>query len=176
MRSQPSLSRHFLRSLVDAPGVLRACLLIAAGAMTLAVLFAVGALIHLDSPLLISSAIFNIISGITQMLTGAGLLLVGLLQAIGLLGLSLVGLLAVLALASGLLRLLSRALPGFGSVWGGLVQALQVVVGLIAFQAPQPHAEVSAPARTEPRAIARQPRTPVASRRAAAPAPLRVAS
>jgi len=180
MRSQPSLFRRVLRSVVAAPGVLRACLLSAAGAVTLAGLFVVGALIHLDSPLLISSAIFNIISGITQMLSGAWMLLVGLLQASALLVLSLVGLLGVLALSSGLLRLLSRALPGFGTVWGALVQLLQAVLGQIAFQAPEPNGEVHAQARPEPRAAARSPRQPEAiasaRRRTASSVPLRVAS
>jgi hypothetical protein len=128
--------------------LVRAFLLIVGGGSVLAALFAVGGLVQLDSLLVISKTIFNIITGLKQIAGGFGLLLLGLAQALGLFAMSLAAMIAVLAVASGLLRLLAHALPGLGSVWKLLAHALNAIVGLLGFPHPlahQPRRESRAP-------------------------------
>ncbi len=105
----------------------------------LAALFALGGLVQLDSLLVISKTIFNIITGLKQIAAGVGLLLLGLAQALGLFAMSLAAMIAVLAVASGLLRLLAHALPGLGSVWKLMAHALNAIVALLGFPNPVAH-------------------------------------
>lgn len=127
------------RSEADAFPLARAILLLVGGGSVLAALFAVGGLVQLDSLLVISKTIFNIITGLKQIVAGFGLLFFGLAQALGLFAMSLAAMIAVLAVASGLLRLLAHALPGLGSVWKLMAHALNAVVGLLGFPHPLGH-------------------------------------
>ena len=127
------------RSERDAFPLARAILLLVGGGSVLAALFAVGGFVQLDSLLVISKTIFNIITGLKQIGEGFGLLLLGLAQALGLFGMSLAAMVAVLAVASGLLRLLAHALPGLGSVWKLMAHALNAIVSLLGFPHPLGH-------------------------------------
>ena len=117
-----------------------------AGGAALALLLIVARTTNLDSLLLVSKAIFNIFSGVRQMLLGAGLLAIGLAQALGLFALSFVTMVSVLAVATGLVRLLVRILPGFRGVWLGFARLLGALIGVLgvapAAQKPagRPHA------------------------------------
>jgi hypothetical protein len=119
--------------------LIRACLLLVAGGSVLAALLALGGLAQLDSLLVISKTIFNIITGLRQIAAGAGLLSLGLAQALGLFALSLAAMIAALAVASGMLRLLAHVLPGLGAVWNLMSQALGAIVGLLGFPRLQEH-------------------------------------
>lgn len=132
-------SRRPRRADGDSFKLVRACLLLVGGATVLAALLAVGRLVQLDSLLVISKTIFNIITGIRQIGAGTSLLLLGLAQALGLFALSLAAMISVLAVASGLLRLLAHGLPGLGNLWTFLAQALNAIIGLLGFPQPRNH-------------------------------------
>jgi hypothetical protein len=151
------------RSDANAFPLARAILLLVGGGSVLAALFAVGGLVQLDSLLVISKTIFNIITGIKQIGTGVGLLLLGLAQALGLFAMSLAAMIAVLAVASGLLRVFAQVLPGLGGVWKLMAYALNAIVALLGF----PH-----PVAQQPSRESRGP-VPLASRRRA-PAEVRM--
>lgn len=126
-------ARRSRRTDGDSVQLIRACLLVAGGASVLAALLAVGGFVQLDSLLVLSKTIFNIITGIRQIGAGASLLFLGLAQALGLFALSLAAMIAVLAVASGMLRLLAHALPGLGTIWNLMARALNSIIGLLGF-------------------------------------------
>lgn len=144
----------------DAPLEFSALLLLLGGGSILAGLVLVGRTANLDSLLLVSKAIFNVITGIKQIGEGAALMFKGLAQALGLFGLSLAVLLSVLAVTSGLLRILARLLPGLRGLWGVFAQGLNLIIGMLGVSLPaeKPHARSSSaamraaepPARTRP--------------------------
>lgn len=135
-------ARRTRRADVDSVQLVRACLLLAGGGSILAALLAVGRLVQLDSLLVISKTIFNIIAGLKQIGDGAVLLLLGLAQALGLFALSFAAMLSVLAMATGLLRLLAHVMPGLGHAWNGMAQGLPAIIALLggpaALDAPSP--------------------------------------
>lgn len=146
--------------------LVRACLLLLGGGSVLAALLAVGGLAQIDSLLVISKTIFNIITGLRQIGAGAGLLFLGLAQALGLFALSLAAMIAVLAVASGMLRLLAHALPGLGTVWSLLSRALNAVIGVLGFPHPLEHSTLRDARGPVPLATARRARVAVRMREA----------
>lgn len=130
------VSRHSRCSDANSFTLLKPALLLLGGGSTLAALLAVGSFVQLDSLLVVSKTIFNLITGIKQIGAGVSLLLLGLVQALGLMVLSLAAIVSVLAVVSGLLRLLAQALPGFGTVWNLMGRVLNGIVGLLGL--PQP--------------------------------------
>lgn len=130
------VSRKSRRSDPNSFTLLKPMLLLLGGGSALGALLAIGGFVQLDSVLVISKTIFNLITGIKQIGAGVALLLLGLVQALGLMVLSLAAIVSVLAVASGLLRLLAQALPGLGTVWNLMGRVLNGIVGLLGF--PQP--------------------------------------
>lgn len=126
-------SRRPRRSDPDSFRLARAFLLLIGGGSILAALLVVGSFVQLDSLLVLSKTIFNIITGIRQIGSGVSLLLLGLAQALGLFALSLAAMIAVLAVASGMLRLLAHALPGLGTIWNLMAKVLNSIIGLLGF-------------------------------------------
>ncbi len=140
--------------------------MVVTGGSVLAALFAVGGLAQLDSLLVISKTIFNIITGLRQIGAGAGLLFLGLAQALGLFALSLAAMIAVLAVASGMLRLLAHALPGLGTVWSLMSQGLNAIVGLLGFPHPLERSTLRDSRGPVPLATVRRARSAVRMREA----------
>lgn len=166
MGADEPAKRRPRRSESDSTLLIRACLLLVAGGSVLAALLAIGGLAQIDSLLVISKTIFNIISGLRQIGAGAGLLFLGLAQALGLFALSLAAMIAVLAVASGMLRLLAHALPGLGTVWSLLSRALNAVIGVLGFPHPLEHPTLGDARGPVPLATARRARVAVRMREA----------
>jgi hypothetical protein len=166
MAAEELASRRSRRSDADAFRLIKASLLVLGGGLVLSALFVFGRQVRLDSLLVLSATIFNIISGLQAIGGGIGLLSLGLAQALGLFALSLAAMVAVLAVVSGLLRVLAHALPGLGSIWQLMAKFLNAVIGLIGF----PHALEGSPVRQLrgplPLAAGRRPRSAVPMREA----------
>lgn len=101
-----------------------------------AALFVVDGLAQLDSLLVISKTIFNIITGLRWIGVGTALLLLGLVQALGLFAFGLAVMIAALAVASGMLRHSARVRPRLGGVSSLMGQVLNAIVGLLGFPHP----------------------------------------
>lgn len=141
MRAQPaSRTRGSFRSdpsqTSDFTEVATGMALFLLGGAALGGLFFLANSVRLDSVLVISKTIFNIISGIRAIGLGIGQLATGLLEAAGLILLALAAVISVLAAASGLLRMLSRLIPQLSAIWTALAVVLNLVVGVLGI--PQP--------------------------------------
>lgn len=138
-------SRRTRRSGANSFQLFKIFSLLVGGGSVLAALLAAGRFVHLDNLLVLSKTIFNIITGLQQIGAGVALLLTGLAQALGLLGVSLAAMIAVLAVASGALRLLSHALPGLGAIWKVMAQILNAIVAMLGFPQPLENSPSRAP-------------------------------
>lgn len=108
----------------DATDLGKGILLTLAGGLTLAGLLSLSRLVRLDSVLVASQAIYNVISGVSGIARGVVQLLLGLAQMLGFAGLAVVAMIAVLAVASGSLRIGLRLLPQLESFWNLLAHGL----------------------------------------------------
>lgn len=108
----------------DATDLSKGILLTLAGGLTLAGLLSLSHLVQLDSVLVASQAIYNVISGVSGIARGFGQLLLGLAQMVGFAALAVVAVIAVLAVASGSLRIGLRLLPQLETFWNLLALGL----------------------------------------------------
>ena len=87
--------------------------------------------VHIDSVLVASQAIYNVISGVHGIARGIGQLLLGLIQMLGFSALALVGVSAVLAVGSGSIRVGLKLLPQLEAFWNLLARALNGLIRLL---------------------------------------------
>ena len=101
------------------------------GGSVLVGLLALTRSVQLDSVLVASQAIYNVISGVNGIARGIGLLLLGLAQMLGFSALAVVGFSAVLAVGSGSLRIGLKLLPQMGAFWTLLARAFNGLIRLL---------------------------------------------
>lgn len=87
--------------------------------------------VQLDSVLVASQAIYNVICGVNGIAQGISQLLLGLVQMLGFSALAVVGVSAVLAVGSGFLRIGLRLLPQMEAFWTLLAQAFNGLIRLL---------------------------------------------
>lgn len=130
-------------------------LLTTAGAAVLGGLLLLTRLVQVDSLLVASQAIFNVISGVKGIGLGVGQLLLGVLQMLGFAAVACIALLAVLAIASGTVRIGLRLLPQFETIWQLLARSLNALTQLVALpQARSTPSSVTPIARAQRRSAA----------------------
>ena len=108
------------------------------GGITLAILFILANFVKLDSLLVASQAIYNVIGGFQGIAAGIGQLLLGLAQMISFAALAVVVVTAALALASGSLRIGWKLLPQLESMWDLLAHSLNSIVQFVSLPLPAP--------------------------------------
>lgn len=106
-------------------------LLTLGGGIALGGLFSLSHYVKLDNLLLVSKAIYNVISGVNNIGIGIGKLLLGLAQMIGIASLAVIAVVSILAVSSGLIRLCIKLLPQFSSTWNFLAHFFNGLVRLI---------------------------------------------
>lgn len=112
-------------------------LLTLSGAIALGGLFSLSYYVKLDNLLLVSQAIYNVISGMNGIGLGICRLLLGMAQMVGISTLAVIAVASILAVSSGLIRLCLKLLPQLSSNWNFLARVLNKFVGLLTL--PQPH-------------------------------------
>ena len=101
------------------------------GGLALAGLFGLTHFIQLDSLLVASQAIYNVLSGVKGIAEGIGQLLLGLTQMVGFAALAVVAVMGVLAVTSGSLRIGLKLLPQLESTWNLLAHGLNQLTLLV---------------------------------------------
>lgn len=149
----------------DATDLRKGIVLSLAGGLSLAGLLSLSHLVQLDSVLVASQAIYNVISGVSGIARGFGQLLLGLAQMVGFAVLAVVAVIAVLAVASGSLRIGLRLLPQLEIVWNLLAHGLNGLTQLVS--PPQRPARSAVTAAASPAAESRRSPAPSSVRRAA---------
>lgn len=100
------------------------------GLVVLFGLFTLNRTVKLDTILVASQAVYNIISGLRGIGGGIAQLAIGLLQMIGFSALACVALISVLSICSGSLRIAIRATPQMRNIWGLLAAAINSLIRL----------------------------------------------
>ena len=108
------------------------------GGITLAILFSLSNFVKLDSLLVASQAIYNVIGGFQGIAAGISQLLLGLAQMISFAALAVVVVTAALALASGSLRIGWKLLPQLESMWDLLAHSLNSIAQFVSLPLPAP--------------------------------------
>jgi hypothetical protein len=103
----------------------------ASGGVALGGLFALTHTVQLDSVLVASQAIFNVISGVKGVVMGIGQLLLGLVQMLGFAALAVVAVIAVLAVVSGSVRIGTKLVPQLEFLWNLLTHGLNGLTHLV---------------------------------------------
>lgn len=124
----------------------RALLLSAAGGMALLGLFSLSHLVKLDSLLVASQAVFNVLSGVKGIGLGIVQLAHGLVQMLGFAALATVAVLASLAVISGSLQIALKLLPQLEGLWNLLAAGLNTITQMVSL----PQRSLGAPASTNP--------------------------
>ncbi|KMM16610.1 hypothetical protein [Synechococcus sp. GFB01] len=101
------------------------------GGLALGGLFALTHTVQLDSVLVASQAIFNVISGVKGVVMGIGQLLLGLVQMLGFAALAVVAVIAVLAVVSGSVRIGTKLVPQLEFLWNLLTHGLNGLTRLV---------------------------------------------
>ena len=114
-------------------------LLTLSGGIALGGLFTLSNYVKLDNLLLVSQAIFNVISGVNGIFLGICRLLLGVAQMAGITTLAVIAVVSVLALSSGSIRLCLKLLPQLASTWNFLARVLNGFVSLLSL--PQPNSQ-----------------------------------
>lgn len=129
------------------------------GGSVLVGLLALSRSVQLDSVLVASQAIYNVISGVNGIVRGIGQLLLGLAQMLGFSALALVGVSAVLAVGSGSLRIGLKLLPQMEAFWTLLARAFNGLIRLLSLpQRPIAISSRSLRADSNPTRVEVQPR------------------
>jgi hypothetical protein len=103
----------------------------ASGSVALGGLFALSHTVQLDSVLVASQAIFNVISGVKGVVMGIGRLLFGLVQMLGFAALAVVAVIGVLAVVSGSVRIGTKLVPQLEFLWNLLAHGLNGLAHLV---------------------------------------------
>lgn len=111
--------------------VTRGLLLLGCGFGALIGLLALNLRVKLDTVLALSKAIYNLISGLQEIADGLGLLLLGLGQMLGFIGLAALAVTALVAMASGSIRIGLRLMPQLGALWSLLATGLNGLIRLM---------------------------------------------
>lgn len=101
------------------------------GGVALGGLFALTHTVQLDSVLVASQAIFNVISGVKGVVMGIGQLLLGLVQMLAFAALAVVAVIAVLAVVSGSVRIGTKLVPQLEFLWNLLAHGLNGLTRLV---------------------------------------------
>lgn len=128
-RSAPAVIRSAQKP--DVRNLARGVLLMASGGAALGGLFALTHTVQLDSVLVASQAIFNVISGVKGVVMGIGQLLLGLVQMLGFAALAVVAVIAVLAVVSGSVRIGTKLVPQLEFLWNLLTHGLNGLTQLV---------------------------------------------
>lgn len=161
----------------DTPGpgwreLLVGILLIAAGSGILGGLLHASYASKADTMLIVSQAIYNVISGVTGIGSSIARLGLGILQMVGFFLLAVVSLGSVLAVLSGIVRVGRNALPRMNALWLLVSSCLRLVLGFleVPFQEPgrrrQRDRSSAAPGNVQP--ISQSRNSSIRSRRFAA--------
>lgn len=124
-----SRSAHWSKS--DSQELRKGLVMGLAGGAVLVALFGLAHYVKLDSMLVASQAIYNLISGVHIMAKGLVRLLLGVVQMLGFAALAMVAVTAVLALASGSVRIGWKLLPQLESTWELLANAIHGLADLL---------------------------------------------
>ncbi len=135
------------RPKTDSQELRKGLLLSVAGAAALAILFGLAHFVKLDSLLVASQAIYNLISGFKGIAAGIGQLLLGVAQMLGFAALAVVAVTAVLSLASGAVRIGWKLLPQLESTWELLANGLNGLTDLLILPLRRPKATRQANSR-----------------------------
>lgn len=138
-------------------------LLAVGGGIALTGLFTLTHFVRLDSLLVASQAIYNVISGVNGIAQGIGRLLLGLAQMVGFAALSVVAVIAVLAVASGSIRIGLNLLPQLESTWNLLAHGLNGLTQLVCL----PQRRQAGPGRLKQDPRHQRPGSPKVSRSSA---------
>ena len=114
-------------------------LLTLSGGIALGGLLALSNYVKLDKLLLVSQAIFNVISGVNEIFSGICQLLLGVAQMVGITTLAVIAITSVLAVSSGSIRLCLKLLPQLASTWNFLASVLNGFIKLLSL--PQSHSQ-----------------------------------
>ncbi len=114
-------------------------LLTLSGGIALGGLFSLSHYVKLDNLLLVSQAIYNVISGVNGIGVGILRLLLGVSQMVGMATLAAIAVVSILAVSSGSIRLCLKLLPQLASTWNFLARVLNGLIGLL--NLPQPHSQ-----------------------------------
>lgn len=112
-------------------------LLTLSGGIALGGLFSLSHFVKLDNLLLVSQAIYNVISGVNGIGLGICQLLLGVAQMVGIAALAVTAVVSVLAVSSGSIRLCLKLLPQLTSTWNFLAQVLNGFVRVLSLPQPQ---------------------------------------
>ena len=131
MKHQSSALREAIPTKVDRRELGKGVMLVLSGGLALAGLFGLTQFIQLDSLLVASQAIYNVLSGVKGIAEGIGQLLLGLTQMVGFAALAVVAVMGVLAVTSGSLRIGLKLLPQLESTWNLLAHGLNQLTLLV---------------------------------------------
>jgi len=134
-------------SQADSQELRKGLLLSLAGSAALGILFGLSHFVKLDSLLVASQAIYNLISGVHTMARGLLRLLLGVGQMLGFAALAVVAVAAVLSLASGSVRIGWKLLPQLESGWELLANGLNGITDLLILPLARPRASRQAGSR-----------------------------
>jgi hypothetical protein len=138
-------------SKADRREVRKGVMLALSGALALAGLFSLTHYVQLDSLLVVSQAIFNVVSGVKGIAEGIGQLLLGLAQMVGFAALAVVAVMGVLAVASGSVRIGLKMLPQLESTWNLLAHGLNHLTVLVSL--PQRQKQSKGERKRDPRSV-----------------------
>ena len=125
------LRRHGGKSskgLFDTKDVSQGLALFLAGIGCLSGMLYATQLAGLDTVLIISKALYNIISGVTGIGNGITKLLLGVVEVLGFLALAGLSLISLVAICSGIIRIGRNCFPQLGKLWGHASMSLGVLM------------------------------------------------
>ncbi len=151
MKHKASAVREAPSSKADRRELSKGVMLALGGGLALLGLFSLTHFVRLDSLLVVSQAIFNVISGVKGIAEGIGQLLLGLAQMVGFAALAVVAVMGVLAVASGSLRIGLKLLPQLESTWNLLAHGLNQLTLLVSL--PQRQQRGKTEGKRDPKTI-----------------------
>jgi|LauGreDrversion4_2_1035121.scaffolds.fasta_scaffold349435_2 hypothetical protein len=161
MKHKVSAVRQTALSKADRREVRKGLMLALCGGLALAGLFGLTHFVRLDSLLVVSQAIFNVISGVKGIAEGIGQLLLGLAQMVGFAALALVAVMGVLAVVSGSVRIGLKLLPQLESTWNLLAHGLNHLTLLVSL--PQRQNQGKGESKRDSRSVTAMPASRSAS-------------